>query len=177
MSKAKHVEIFLRGLFDIVLAFIMLYDPDTGYLIVVLILSLTMLITGARYFIFYFTMARHMVGGRRMLYAGLIFLEFGAYTFSIVDVPKWMILLYLAGVYAFDGLVDILRSLESKRVLAPSWKMEMVYGIFQMLIALSCFIFIRYTHLAVYIYGGGLIYSGIVKLIKSFRKTAIVYIQ
>ena len=45
------------------------------------------------------------------------------------------------------------------------------------IIALLCIVFIEKITVAVMIYGTGLIYSGGIRIIQAFRRTAVIYIQ
>ena len=40
-----------------------------------------------------------------------------------------------------------------------------------------CLIFINYVEIPVFIYCGGVIYSAVLKIVSSFKRTAIVYVQ
>ena len=122
-------------------------------------------------------MARHMVGGRIMLYLAVVVLDLGMFTMMLTNIPKIYIVLYLVVVYAFAGVVSILRALEAKRYQAPMWKLSLISGIINVVIAILCIIFMRSTNMIVYLYCVGLIYSAIVRIVTAFRETAIVYIQ
>ena len=68
-----------------------------GYSTVLLILSVVLLAYGIRMILFYFTMARHMNGGRSMLYRGILFtdLTVGKGYLLIADDPAQTV--YLMG--------------------------------------------------------------------------------
>jgi uncharacterized membrane protein HdeD (DUF308 family) len=85
-------------------------------------------------------------------------------------------MLYLAGLHGFSGFIDIMRAIESKKMNA-SWKLNISHGIINVLIALLCLVFLKTVWVATLCYSLGLIYSGIIRIIQAFRRTAIVYIQ
>ena len=177
MSSGQRIKNILIGIAIILGALILIAFPEEGMIITASILSLSLFIYGIKTLIYYVTMARHMVGGRIMLYLAVIVLDLGMFTMMLTNIPKIYIVLYLVVVYAFAGVVSILRALEAKRYQAPMWKLSLISGIINVVIAILCIIFMRSTNMIVYLYCAGLIYSAIVRIVTAFRETAIVYIQ
>lgn len=180
MTGLQRIRSIIIGCLMMACGILILVIPNLGYGIVALILSVAMLLYGIRTLVYYFTMARNMVGGRGILYIGVIVLDLGIFTLTIADNGTVFIIIYLLTIHLFSGLVDILRALEAKRILAPFWKHKLSYGIVNIVIAVAAFIsgvILRSTDMLVYIYSAGLIYSAISRIITAFRKTAIVYIQ
>ena len=161
----------------VVVGVIMALDYQAVYPFVVLFLGLTMMLAGLRSFIYYFTMARHMVGGRIVLYRAIIVIDMALFTLTLTDVPPVFVVLYLAGIHGFAGFVDILRARESKRLQGGSWKLIFVHGLVNVIIAALCLAFIGTESVAAGIYSLGLAYSGIIRIVQAFRRTAVVYIQ
>ncbi len=157
--------------------FFILYPSDKAYEIVVAILSIGLAIAGLKDIIFYFTMARHMVGGKMILIQGVIIFEFGIITGSLANVPKIYILLYLIGIHAFSGVVEVLRAMEARRTVAGPWKRKFSHGIVNFILAIACLVFIRQSNTALIIYSIGLMYSAVVRLFDAFGKTAFVVIE
>ena len=155
----------------------MVWRNDDSYLTVMLLLTLGLAIQGLKDIIFYFTMARHMAGGKLILVQGVIILDFALLTGSLSDVPKIYILLYLIAIHAFSGMIEILRAMEARRSVSGPWKLKFSHGIINMILALSCFIFIRQTNTALIIYSIGLLYSGLMRIGSVFRKTTFVMIN
>ena len=177
MSSGQRIKNVLIGIAIILGALILIAFPEEGIIITASILSLSLFIYGIKTLIYYVTMARHMVGGRIMLYLAVVVLDLGMFTMMLTNIPKIYIVLYLVVVYAFAGVVSILRALEAKRYQAPMWKLSLISGIINVVIAILCIIFMRSTNMIVYLYCAGLIYSAIVRIVTAFRETAIVYIQ
>ena len=177
MSSGQRIKNILIGIAIILGALILIAFPEDGIIITASILSLSLFIYGIKTLIYYVTMARHMVGGRIMLYLAVVVLDLGMFTMMLTNIPKIYIVLYLVVVYAFAGVVSILRALEAKRYQAPMWKLSLISGIINVVIAILCIIFMRSTNMIVYLYCAGLIYSAIVRIVTAFRETAIVYIQ
>ena len=178
MGKLQRVQNVLVGILTILLSIIMmLLEPEDGFLIAALILAFTLLFAGIRSLIYYFTMARHMVGGKMILYIGLIVLDFGMFTMAMTNIPHIYLILYLLGSHAFTAVIDIMRASEAKRNGASMWKLNMSTGIVNILVAILCLFALGSIRILVVMYCLGLIYSGCVRIIYAFRKTAIVYIQ
>ena len=178
MGKIGRIRNVLIGILMILLSLVMLVlEPEVGFLIAAVILSVALLVTGIRLLFYYFTMARHMVGGKIQLYVGLIVLDFGIFTMTLTHVPHIYLILYMLGAHAFGGVINILRALEARRNAASSWKLKFSQGVVNLLVAVLCLFSLGSTRLLVILYCMGLLYSAIVRIISAFRKTAIVYIQ
>ena len=180
MTGLKRIRNILTGLIMMVSSFVMLLFPEDGFIIVAVILTVSLLIYGIRTLIFYFTMARHMVGGRGILYIGVIVIDLGVFSLTVADNPTFFIIIYLLTIHLFAGLIDILRALEAKRIEAPSWKMTFASGVVNIAVAVAALVagaLLRSTDVLVYIYSAGLFYSAVMKIAAAFRKTAVVYIQ
>ena len=180
MTKMQRVKQVLSALLMMGCCFILIKEPELGYAIVALILSVSLLLYAIRCLIYYFTMARHMVGGRSVLYTGIILLDLAVFTISMVDNPQLYIIVYLLVIHAFAGVLDILRALEARRYEAPAWRRSMVNGVGNLVIAVLAVViglFLKSQKDLVYLYAVCLFYSACVQLVSAFRKTAIVYIQ
>lgn len=161
----------------IISGIIMVLYPESGYLLVVMILDITLLAYGIKSLVYYFTMARYMVGGQACLYKGIIALDFGIFAFNLDDLPKRIVLLYLVGCMAFTGIIDVLHSLEARRLRAKNWKYECFYGTCKVLFAIAALFFHDSLRILTLIYSAGLFHSAISNIITAFRKTAIVYVN
>ncbi len=144
--------------------------------IIMLLLALSLTISGIRMLVYYFTMARHMVGGDQILIRGLILFDLGTFTGTLTNISQVYIMGYLVGIHAFSGIVDVMKVLEAKRLDSHSWKLNLSTGIVNIILAVTCIVFLRSERIAVYIYSTGLIYSALIRIITSFRKIAVVYI-
>ena len=177
MSKFQRVRNVIVGLVSILLGVILILFPEYGFDVILLILSIGLFVLGIKEIIYYFSMAMHMVGGKRSLYKGVIVLEVALFTLSMYEIPNIFILLYLVAIHAFSGGVEVMRAMEAKKNGTSSYKLKLSHGIIDLLMALCCLVFIKYGNIAVYIYSAGLIYSAVIKIITAFKRTAVVYIQ
>lgn len=148
-----------------------------GIYIVAVMLCAVLIIVGIRSIIYYFSMARHKVGGRTLLYTSVIIFDMGIFMLYLADAPTVYIVLYLFGTHAFSGLVNILRALEAKKYNAAHWRLKLTYGIVNIAVGIACVIFIKYIEISVFIFALGLFYSAVIRVINAFRKTSVVYIQ
>ena len=178
MSIFQRIRNVLIGILMMAVAILFITDPtDNAYRLVIGVLALGLAIKGIKDIFFYFTMARHMVGGKMILVQGVIVLDFALLTGSLSDVPKIYILLYLVVIHAFSGVVEVLRAMEARRTVSGPWKLKFVHGMINFLLALSCFVYIKQTHTALIIFSIGLLYSSIMRIVGAFRRTTFILIN
>ncbi len=94
-------------------------------------------------------------------------------------VPHVFIVLYILGINAFSGIVDILRALEARKLQSPSWRMNLAAGIVSIVFALAAGVsglVMKDMEVTTIIFVIGVFWSAAAKLISAFRRTAIVYI-
>lgn len=176
MTKWQRIKGILAGLVMMLGGVLMALAGGDAAQVIMLLLALSLTISGIRMLVYYFTMARHMVGGDQILIRGLILFDLGAFTGTLINISQIYIMGYLVGIHAFSGVVDVMRAMEAKRLESPSWKLNLSTGIINIILAVTCIVFLRSERTAVYIYSAGLIYSALIRIITSFRKTAVVYI-
>ena len=178
MTSIQRVKKFLTGLCMLLGSLILAMEPEEGYYIIAILLSLSLVLSGIRSMIYYFTMARNMVGGKSVLYRSLILMDLGFFTMTVITIPPIYLVCHLLISHGFSGIVDMLKAYEDKRMQAPSWRMSFVYGLGNLLIsliALTC-VFSHLNWLVVDIYSAGLAYSGIMQMVSAFRRKSIIYI-
>lgn len=180
MTKMQRIKKVLLAALMLLCCVVLLKLPDEGVFIVALILSSSLLVYGVRSLLYYFTMARHMVGGKSILFRGIIVTDFAVFCLSMVDDPNIFIILYLLGVHGYAGAMDVLRAMEARRFHAPAWRRSMAFGLGNLAIAGFAVVagfFLHSTRDLVYLYTACLFYSACAQLAAVFRKTAIVYVQ
>lgn len=177
MNLVQRVRSIVVGIIMIAISVLMFAFPGEGYIFAILLLSASLIVFGIRNLIYFFSMARHMVGGRSLLYLAVITIDIGVFTLSLSNVSKVIIVLYLFGSHIFTGGIDIMRALESKKLHAPHWRFRLTYGIINIAVGFVCIIFIQNIEVAVFIYSAGLVFSAISRIISAFRRTAVVYVQ
>lgn len=179
MTKLERIGTFIAGLTIIICCIALIVLRGRGYTVLLYLLGLSLIFNGIRCLAYFFVMARHMVGGKMILFIGIVYLDFGMFTLTLNDEPLVFVVFYLLGFYAFSGLVDILRALEAFR-LNGDWKFTMSVGVINVAIAavaLFCGVVLKSPLLLVRLYCVGLLYSGISRIIQSLRTTTIVFIQ
>ena len=177
MSSAKRVSYFFSGLLMIVCGLIVIWQPEEGYQVVLFILELTLLFRGIRQLVFYFSMARHMVGGISIFYQGLLLFDAGLFALNLNNVPRMYSMLYLVGCMLLSGMTDAARANEERKQKFGHWKYEIVSGGIKILISFICIFHLNSIEIIATIYGLGLLYSAIYRIVISFRRSAIVYVQ
>lgn len=180
MTSGTKVWNIITGLVMIAAGAWLFYDPAHGLKAVAIVLSISCTLRGFQIIFYYLTMARHMVSGKALLYLGMVYLDVGLLTTAMFNNAIIYIILYLAILHGFYGVVDILRARESRGVGNPGWKWSAISGITNLLIAavvLGGGVSIESERVVVYIYAAGLIYTACLRIAGAFRKTDIVYIQ
>ena len=175
MSRARRIREVLFGLISLASAALMMIDTNLGYLLVPFILSIMLVVAGIRKIGYYATMARHMVGGKSVLYLGVLLLDMGIAAGSLSTTPQSFIMLYLLGCHLFSGVILVLRAREQRALEAP-WRLTLAHGIANILVAGACLVFRGSEQMVVYVYSLGLIYSACLRIASAFRRTSIVYI-
>ena len=177
MSKFQRVQNIVVGLVMLICAGILLLGPEDGCLYIMLFLALSLMFRGLSELLYYVTMARFMVGGKLILFIGVVFFDVGFFTLSLADESKLFVILYLLGFHAFAGLVNILRSMEAKRYKSAHWRINMAQGVVSILMLLASLLFADDAVILAYLYSAGLIYSACLRIASAFRRSAIVFIQ
>ena len=180
MTRFGRVMNAISALFMIAVAVLMFFlDAIHGLKLVMIVVQAGMTLRGLQAIVYYFSMARHMVGGKNVLFRGMIFLDLGVLAGTIFEHPAVYILIYISALHIFTGAVSALRANESRKI-GSSWRLKMAYGITNIALALIvviCGIAFDRLNIAVWVYSIGIIYSSILRIITAFRKTEIVYIQ
>lgn len=176
MTIWQRLRKMLWGILMILIGLALIFFGEEAYMVIIGIFSLTLEIMGLRMLWFYFRMARHMVGGRNILFRGILFFDFGVFTGSLAWVPRMYILMYLAGMLIFSGVIDLLNAREAKAI-ESSWKLKTFQGGCKEVIAAGCLIFMRSGTRVVYICALGFIFSAIMNIINSFRRTKVITID
>jgi uncharacterized membrane protein HdeD (DUF308 family) len=180
MTKGAKFWNIIVGAIALVMGAALFVYPKQGIVAIAVLASLSFTLKGLNTMLYYFTMAKNMVGGKRTLYRGMLFIDVGILTSAMVTGAATYIAMYLAGMHAFSGLVDILRSREAKKAGARDWYWTAINGAVNLIVAICVMIggvMLDSTEMVVYIYATGVISYGVQRIAAAFRKTAIVYIQ
>lgn len=152
---------------------------DASVIAMLVLLQLGMTIRGLRALHYYLTMARYMVGGRNVLYRSFILLDLGTLAGSLIGHRIIYAVVYLAVLHTFIGVVSVFRANES-RSYGAHWKFKMAYGVTNILLAAAVIVssaVYGQPRVVIYVYGVGLMYSAVLRIISAFKRTRIVYIQ
>ncbi len=171
----KRIGSILSGLAMILFA-ILVIAVDEGYYFVLLAYLCVLTGAGIRYIHYYFTMAKFMTGGRYVLYRGILMLDVAVFAGTLNDVPPIYIMVYLIGLLAFSGAVDIFRAFDSRRVHAR-WKMKLFRGVITLLLCILAVISLKETDAVTIIYCLSLISNGGMRIINALRPAEVFVIQ
>lgn len=180
MTNFKRLSEILIGILGIAFAVALYLYPDKGLPFVIGVIGFGLTLKGLGTLLFYFRSARFMVGGKAVLYQGIIFLDLGLFSSSISNNPGVVIIIYLAAFNLFDAVVQVMRLIETIRMGSSHWKLTVLSAVLSLAIAVMVVvegIVLDNLNAAVYAYAFGLIISSINRIRNAFRRTAIVYIQ
>lgn len=177
MSSMKRLRSIVVSLLMIFGCMVLLISPKEGYVIVVFILDITFLVYGFRMLVYYFTMARYMVGGIMTLYKSIIAIDFGLFVINLKETPIRLIMLYLMGLMLFHGITAILAAVDAKKLEYALWKRKFIYGLVMLVLTGSCIFLWDSAQAVTVIYCLGLIHAAIYNIVKAFQKTAIIHIE
>ncbi|MBO6093338.1 MAG: hypothetical protein J6S50_01245 [Oscillospiraceae bacterium] len=180
MTNMQRIKKVLAAILMILCSCIVIRYPEEGFYLVAVIFCVSLLLYGIRTLLYYLTMARHMVGGKSILYFGIIVFDLGIFILTTVNDPKFFIVIYLFVFYGFSGIMAVLQAFETKRFDSPSWKWILIEGIANTAVAILAVIaglFLRSSVDISYLYAACLFYSAFIQLSTAFRKTAIIFIQ
>lgn len=181
MSVFQRIKNCFTGILMILGALILVLIPKETYPVIPAILGTTLLVYGIYFLWYYFSMARHMVGGKAVLFRAIIAIDVALFTSSITSMnSRYIVLLYLLVLYAFTGAVDILRAMEAKNNGSAGWRLKLSRGIIGIAFTVALFVIgfiIGRTDIFVYGYCFSLVYSAVMRIVGAFRRTAIPYIQ
>lgn len=176
MSNFQRIRSVLTGLLMIASAAIMILQPDFGYLLVVIFLSVALFAMAIRYLRLYFRMARYMVGGLRVLLIGIIILDFAIFTWNMTNFPKEYVLLYLVGVNLFAGVAEIMSAIEARRLHSKKWRFNLFKGLVDLGMVVLCLMNYQNVEVLTMLYSVGLIVAAIGRIVTAFRRSEIIYI-
>lgn len=176
MTRLRRIANVVVGLVMIVCAVDLLIDPKGGLVLVAMVLGLGLLLYGMRMLVYYLTMARHMAGGLSILFIAVLALDVGSFSIALVDNPQVFCILYLVGYNAITGVIAVARGIEAKKF-ESHWKLSVVHGIVNMILALACIVFAGSESIVIYIFCFGLVYRACVRIAEAMRPTEIVFIK
>jgi len=177
MTAGTRIRNIITALLMLLAVWVIITYEDGGYVLIMGIMSTSLLVGAFRRFVYFFTMARFMVGGTIELYKAIVLANFGLIVWNISYIPKGFIIVYLIVGLIFSGLVDVLRANESRCHGSIHWKIKFIRGLVIVLISVASLFFARESNIEVYLYCFGLVVSALSRIIESCRKTAIVYIS
>ena len=168
MTKPQRIRSFIAGILLLAFCAVLLLFPEDGCSIIAAVLSIGLVFKGLQLLFYYLTMARFMVGGKDILFRGILILDMGAFTGTIVNEPRVYIVVFIVAYYAFAALVNILRCIEDRSLGSPSWKINLLQGAAALFITIVCICFIGSYRILSFLLCAGLIYSAMIRIATAF---------
>ena len=169
MSTLQRIEYSLAGLVRVLFGIFMIYKPFESYVPIARILVAVLVLMGLRNLLYYVLMARHMVGGKMILFIGMLFMDFGIFSYSLVERPKLFLISYLIVSHFFWGSLNIIKAVVEKEI-TPTWRRDCMQGILHMLIMAAAIRYASSVRRLVILFCAGIIYS---ELSTSYRPYAV----
>ena len=88
MSFFQRFKSILAGILMLFFVALLLLLPNEAYYLVAGVLGLMLIIYGIRLLWYYLTMARHMVGGKTILYQSVIVIDLGLFSSTLMSVSS-----------------------------------------------------------------------------------------
>lgn len=178
MTLFQKIKSCLAAALMMAIIFILLFLEINGPMVIMLILGISLLLSGLKDLIYFFAMARYMVDGRIILYKSILYLDLGAFTISMFDINPIYIMVYLLILCVFYGFLSIMRAREIKRLgSSTSWIFKLSEGIVYIVVAVLGLIFIRNQNVAIIIYCAALFFSAVNKIIVAFKPQPVFLTQ
>lgn len=176
MNRFTRIWNIFTSLFIILVSIVMFVVPDLGYILATLIFGSVLLMSGLKQLIYYLGMGIHMVGGRVILYRALITMDIGLFAITIHGTGQRYIMFFFVLYYAFAGIVSIFRAMEARSVEAAFWKINLLEGIYDLVIVIICLINNNSAGTMLDILCLSLVISSVTRIVIALRKSAIIYI-
>lgn len=177
MTKLQRVKNFIMGFLLLLWAALLIIDPKDGYVWVLIIMDILLVLQAIRGLTYYFSLARFMVDGRRVLYKTLFILDLAIFANFLVNIPSGMLVIYITYIVGFAGVVSIFNAFQALKIKSKAWVKKLIYGIVEFGICVLSIRFIKNMEVMAYVYAAVIIYLAITKIADAFKKSAIMYVQ
>ena len=166
----------LAAFLMILFGLLILFAGEEAYLFVILVFAFLLFIYSIRMLVYYFQMARYMVGGKEILYRGILFLDLSIFIITLSTIPSTYVMLYMVGMLAFSGAVDIMNAMDLRR-LQGHWILQFIRGTVCVVGAVLCIAMMNTPKMVVTIFCFMLFYNAVMRIINAVRPTEIIAIQ
>lgn len=176
MSKLGRVGNVLFGLLLIAIAAVMVFALSTqdALMAMVTLLAITLALYGLRTLWLYISLARHMVGGKALLYVGVLAIDAAAVV-MVIMANQFLAGIYLSITYFLLGAVNAMHVMDDKQYGTP-WRGHMVQAVIYLLLGIACLVLNSSADLLVTVYCIGLVYNAVMRIYNALRPQAVAYI-
>lgn len=178
MSVAQRIKSVLMGFLLFAIGLLMeVAQGEKMIYLVALFFFLALIVIGIRYIVFYFRMARHMIGGLNQLIVGFMLIDAALVFVSLSGSPNVFIALYLVGINVVSGGLTAYRALTQKKLGDKHWRLKLFRGALNVVLGICCLFYVNSADFLMMTYGLSLMASGVLRVVEAFRPTDVVYIQ
>ena len=176
MTKWGRIKMILSSLLMIFSAFLLIISQEDAFDVIAALLSIYLIAYAIREFHYFFTLARFMVGGKYLFYRAILALDFGIFAVTMTRMPSEIILFFLCASFIFTGVIDILKSMDSKKM-GGSWRLRFAKGALTILFSALCMVFLRTPDTAISLLVFNLLYNAVIRIITALKPANIMAIQ
>lgn len=177
MTKNQKVFTVIKSLFMFLIIGIIIAFPENAYQNIVLFLNIVFLFKGVSQLIYFFTMARHKVGGLSIFYKSILYIDIGLFIMSYDDAPKRIVMIYLIMLAVFSAAISIANALKGRQIKTPEWKIHLAKAIITLLLAAFCAFCIDSKEIAVILFSIYLLMNAVSGIIFCFIGTEMYYVK
>lgn len=161
---------------------------DESFFAIAIIIGICITAKAIKDFIYYFSSARHMISGKKVLINSIVELEFGLLSFLIILKRPLIALIYLVVMFIVLGVIDILRGLEIKNNEGKRWQLKLIKGGIAIALGITCLVIgiisvanekesKSLIEIVTLIFSVAWIVEGVLGFALSFHKASVVYID
>ncbi|MCQ2802440.1 MAG: DUF308 domain-containing protein [Bacilli bacterium] len=155
---------------------VLILPIDSSSDIIAFIIGILISIKALKGLVYYFTSAKNMIGGRRILINNIILLDFGLVSFFVTIKHSELAMLYFIILLTIFAGIDILRAIEIKNSDGKRWIFRLIKGIITLILGILCMIFIKSPYIMATIFGIAWLIYGLSGAVQVFKRTSIGYI-
>ena len=91
MRSIKRIGNIMIGFFLLIFALLIILSPENSTPLIAAILNIALYVYGIRLLWYYFRMARHMVGGKIILYRSVIIIDAALFMTSAIAIDEYIV--------------------------------------------------------------------------------------
>ena len=177
MSFTKRILYMLYGYANIAASMLVITLPEEASQMIIFVLTVSLFVRSIKSFIYYFNYACYMVGGVRILFRGILLLDFAIFLNFVEKTSTIISLGYLIAVFCMEGVLEIIHALDAGRFQAKGWKLDFALGLMKVIYAVVSLFYINSLKTLSILYAVALLNSAWRKFAMAFQKPKLTAIQ